>query len=63
MIAKALGHTHAVHAGVVVSATRDRRNHEATGKRLIVLTAIQLFAFKVLRKSDGFKRVRFQHVA
>ena len=61
IIAKALGHTHAV---MPVWSSVQLVTDEITKlqKRLIVLTAIQLFAFKVLR-SDGFARVRFQHVA
>ena len=61
VIAKALGHTHAV---MPVWSSVQLVTDEITKlqTRLIVLTAIQLFAFKVLR-SDGFARVRFQHVA
>ena len=58
VIAKALGHTHAV---MPVWSAIQLVTDEITQlqKRLIVLTAIQLFAFKVLR-TDGFARVRFQ---
>ena len=61
VIAKALGHQHAV---MPVWSSVQLVTDEITKlqKRLIVLTAIQLFAFKVLR-TDGFARVRFQHVA
>ena len=61
IIAKALGHTHAVMP--VWSAIQLVTDEVAQlQKRLIVLTAIQLFAFKVLR-TDGFARVRFQVAA
>ena len=61
IIAKALGQTHAV---MPVWSAVQLVTDEVTKlqKRLIVLTAIQLFAFKVLR-SDGFARVRFQVAA
>ena len=61
IIAKALGHTHAV---MPVWSAIQLVTDEVTQlqKRLIVLTAIQLFAFKVLR-TDGFARVRFQVAA
>ena len=61
VIAKALGHTHAV---MPVWSAIQLVTDEVTKlqKRLIVLTAIQLFAFKVLR-TDGFARVRFQVAA
>ena len=61
VIAKALGHTHAV---MPVWSAIQLVTDEVTKlqKRLIVLTAIQLFAFKVLR-TDGFARVRFQLAA
>ena len=58
IIAKALGQQHAV---MPVWSSVQLVVDEITKlqKRLIVLTAIQLFAFKVLR-ADGFARVRFQ---
>ena len=61
VIAKALGQQHAV---MPVWSSVQLVTDEVTKlqKRLIVLTAIQLFAFKVLR-TDGFARVRFQIVA
>ena len=61
VIAKALGHTHAV---MPVWSAIQLVTDEVTQlqKRLIILTAIQLFAFKVLR-ADGFARVRFQVAA
>ena len=61
VIAKALGHTHAV---MPVWSAIQLVTDEVTKlqKRLIILTAIQLFAFKVLR-TDGFARVRFQVAA
>ena len=61
VIAKALGHMHAV---MPVWSSVQLVTDEVTKlqKRLIVLTAIQLFSFKVLR-TDGFARVRFQIVA
>ena len=61
VIAKALGQQHAV---MPVWSSVQLVTDEVTKlqKRLIVLTAIQLFAFKVLR-ADGFARVRFQVVA
>ena len=61
IIAKALGHTHAV---MPVWSAMQLVTDEVTKlqTRIIVLTAIQLFAFKVLR-TDGFARVRFQVVA
>ena len=61
VIAKALGQQHAV---MPVWSSVQLVTDEVTKlqKRLIVLTAIQLFSFKVLR-TDGFARVRFQIVA
>ena len=61
VIAKALGQQHAVMPtwSAVQLVTDEVTKLQ---KRLIVLTAIQLFAFKVLR-TDGFARVRFQIVA
>ena len=61
VIAKALGQQHAV---MPTWSSIQLVTDEVTKlqKRLIVLTAIQLFAFKVLR-ADGFARVRFQVVA
>ena len=61
VIAKALGQTHAV---MPTWSSIQLVTDEVTKlqKRLIILTAIQLFAFKVLR-TDGFARVRFQVVA
>ena len=58
IIAKALGHTHAV---MPVWSAIQLVTDEVTQlqKRLIILTAIQLFQFRVLR-TDGFARVRFQ---
>ena len=61
VIAKALGQTHAIMP--VWSAVQLVTDEVSSiQERLIVLTAIQLFAFKVLR-SDGFARVRFQVAA
>ena len=58
IIAKALGHTHAVlPVWSAIQLVTDEVTKLQT--RIIVLTAIQLFAFKVLR-TDGFARVRFQ---
>ena len=61
VIAKALGQQHAV---LPVWSSVQLVTDEVTKlqTRMIVLTAIQLFAFKVLR-SDGFARVRFQVAA
>ena len=61
VIAKALGQQHAV---MPVWSSTQLVTDEITKlqTRLIVLTAIQLFAFKVLR-TDGFARVRFQVAA
>ena len=61
VIAKALGQQHAV---MPTWSSIQLVTDEVTKlqKRLIVLTAIQLFAFKVLR-TDGFARVRFQVTA
>ena len=61
VIAKALGQQHAV---MPTWSSIQLVTDEVTKlqKRLVVLTSIQLFAFKVLR-SDGFARVRFQVVA
>ena len=61
VIAKALGQQHAV---MPVWSSVQLVTDEITKlqKRLIVLTAIQLFSFKVLR-ADGFARVRFQVAA
>ena len=58
IIAKALGHTHAV---MPVWSAIQLVTDEVTKlqKRLIILTAIQLFQFRVLR-TDGFARVRCQ---
>ena len=61
VIAKALGHMHAV-MPVWSSVQLVTDEISSIKKRLIILTAIQLFAFKVLR-TDGFARVRFQIVA
>ena len=61
IIAKALGHTHAVMpVWSAIQLVTDEVTKLQT--RIIVLTAIQLFAFKVLR-TDGFARVRFQVAA
>ena len=61
VIAKALGQQHAV---MPVWSSVQLVTDEVTKlqTRIIVLTAIQLFAFKVLR-TDGFARVRFQVAA
>ena len=61
VIAKALGQQHAV---MPVWSSIQLVTDEVTKlqKRLIILTAIQLFSFKVLR-TDGFARARFQVVA
>ena len=61
VIAKALGQQHAV---MPVWSSVQLVTDEVTKlqTRIIVLTAIQLFAFKVLR-ADGFARVRFQVAA
>ena len=61
VIAKALGHMHAV-MPVWSSVQLVTDEISSIKKRLIILTAIQLFSFKVLR-TDGFARVRFQVVA
>lgn len=61
VIAKALGHQHAVMpTWSSIALVTDEVTKLQT--RIIVLTAIQLFAFKVLR-ADGFARVRFQVAA
>ena len=58
VIAKALGQQHAVMpTWSSIQLVTDEVTKLQT--RIIVLTAIQLFAFKVLR-TDGFARVRFQ---
>ena len=61
IIAKALGQQHAV---MPIWSSTQLVTDEVTKlqKRLIILTAIQLFSFKILR-AEGFARVRFQHVA
>ena len=61
IIAKAFGHTHAV---MPTWSSIQLVTDEVTElqSRKIILTAIQLFAFKVLR-ADGFARVRFQVAA
>ena len=61
IIAKALGHTHAVMpTWSAIQLVTDEVTELQSRK--IILTAIQLFAFKVLR-ADGFARVRFQVAA
>ena len=61
VIAKALGQQHAVMpTWSAIQLVTDEVTKLQT--RIIVLTAIQLFAFKVLR-ADGFARVRFQVAA
>ena len=61
VIAKAFGKTHAI---MPIWSSVQLVTDEITKlqKRLIVLTAVQLFSFKILR-TDGFARVRFQVVA
>ena len=60
VIARALGQMHAVMpVWSAIQLVTDEITKLQT--RVIVLTAIQLFAFKVLR-ADGFARVRFQVV-